>query len=594
MTYLGGLNESKRKYQATIPIRKNLYKYPEKKTDPGKTLRYSNTTDLVKYFINNENQCIVFTNARDGAEKLAISLADDVNSGGYKINNAICGEISQLLNDSIEEETNFSKDLVRCTSLGVSFHHAGLQLIQRDIIETSFIDKKLKVLVATPTLEQGVNLPSNVVIISDAVRWNCRDRVYEDLPVNSVLNMMGRAGRAEYHEFGEAILVEDQSSDNTLYGKYVTKEPERVLSQLRVAITRQKHLNGLIASNKIIPVGDILEYLKTTLWFTIYQYEFEEFDLKKEIQIDLSYLEENGFIKTSGSYYMSTQFGRAVSDSCIDCETALLFLNGSKKIVENLEAEKDVDNPWPIFQLLLLSNEVSTYRPYDNNFKGLEIASQFKDKGLLLTEMPNRDREIYSRRSIAASLFCNWIEEKPLKEIIKEFPELTDADFYEIGEVLEWLGDALVKIAILTGVPRGITDKILIYCDRVVGGVKEELLEYQRIEGVRRKSARSLFDAGFSYDSLKDLNHNTLSDIVGPFVSKKIRDHFERIRTEGEKPIFNEGQIYNEIDEIITGEKQITDTAGKLEKNDRNINNYLKDAGLKHRYEQIIKFSIFN
>jgi len=590
LTYLGGLSEIKRKFQVNIPIRKNLYKYPAKKTDPGKSLRYSNTIDLVKYFINNEKQCIIFTNARDHAENLAISLADDVNSGGYKINKAVCGEISQLLNDSIEEETKFSKDLVRCTSLGISFHHAGLQLIQRDIIENSFISKKLKVLVATPTLEQGVNLPSNVVIISDAVRWNSRDRVYEDLPVNNVLNMMGRAGRAEYHEFGEAILVEDQLSDNKLYGKYIAKEPEKVLSQLRIAITRQKHLNGLIASNKIVPVDEIYEYFKTTLWYTIYEYEFEEFDLIKEIHEDLSYLEKNGFIRTSGSYYISTQFGRAVSDSCIDCKTALLFLSGSKKIVDNLEAEKDIDNPWPIFQLLLLSHEVNTYRPYDNDFNGLEIASQFKDKGLLLTEMPNEDKEIYSRRSIAASLFCDWIDEKPLTEIINEYPELRDADFYEIGEVLEWLGDALVKIATLTCVPRGITDKILIYCDRAVRGVKEELLEYQRIEGVRRKSARSLFDAGFSYESLKNLNHKTLSVIVGPFVSKKIRDHFEKIRTEGEKPIFNKRQIYDEIDEIITGEKQITDTVEKLGKNDQNINNYLKDERLKQRYEKITQF----
>ncbi|MFZ3049686.1 MAG: hypothetical protein WA106_02650, partial [Methanothrix sp.] len=130
----------------------------------------------------------------------------------------------------------------------------------------------------------------------------------------------------------------------------------------------------------------------------------------------------------------------------------------------------------------------------------------------------------------------------------------------------------------------------LIYCDRAVGGVKEELLEYQRIEGVRRKSARSLFDAGFSYDSLKNLNHRTLSEIVGPFVSKKIRDHFDKIRKEGEKPVFNEGQIYDEVDKIIAGEKQTTESVEKMEKNNRNINNYLKEERLKHRYEKIKRF----
>jgi helicase len=146
-------------------------------------------------------------------------------------------------------------------------------------------------------------------------------------------------------------------------------------------------------------------------------------------------------------------------------------------------------------------------------------------------------------------LLCDWIEEKPMEEIVGKYPELRDADFYELGEVLEWLGDALVKIAILNNVPKGITDKILIYCNRVVGGIKEELLEFLRIEGIRRKSARKLFDAGFSYSSLKDLDHKTLSKLVGPNISKKIREHFERIRKEGEEPIFDEEEIYDEVEE---------------------------------------------
>jgi helicase len=244
---MGGLSEIKRGYNVRIPIRGNLYKHVSRK-DPGKTLRYSNTIYLVKYFINNEKQCIVFTNGRQHAEKLAISLVNDVNGGGYKIDKTVCAEISQLLDESIEEKTEFSKNLVRCASLGVCFHHAGLQLIYRDIIEKAFIAKKLKALVATPTLEQGVNLPSNVVIIADATRWNAEDRSYDALPVNNVINMMGRAGRPEYHDFGEAILVEDQATDDRLYVKYIAKEPERVLSQLREPRTRRKHLNGLIAS----------------------------------------------------------------------------------------------------------------------------------------------------------------------------------------------------------------------------------------------------------------------------------------------------------------------------------------------------------
>jgi len=588
--YFGKLIEVRR-FQKLLPIRKDLYDFRVPMTDAGKSVRYSNTIDLVKFFVNDGKQCVIFANARDHCEKLALSLAKDIERGGYDIDETICDEVSSLISDSIEEETNFSNQLIHCTHFGVSFHHAGLYFFQREIIERAFENKQLKVLVATPTLEQGVNLPINVVIISDWIRWNGSN--YEPIQVNSVLNMMGRAGRPGYHEYGEAILIEDQSCDGTLHGRYISKSPEKVLSQLRIARTRQKHLNGLIASNKIIRINKILEYLKTTLWFTIYGYKFEEFDLKNAILNDLSYLEENGFIKKSGSYYIPTKFGKVVSDSCIDCETGLLFLRGSEKINESLEKIKNV-NPWSIFQLLLLSPEINTYRPYDNDNKGLEIASQFEDQNLLFTEIPNETEyenvEIYSQRSLAASLFCDWIEEKPLKEIFNEHSELRDADFYEIGDVLEWLGDALVKIAILIDVPKEITDKILIICDRVVGGVKEELLEYLRIDGVRRTSARTLFNSGFSYFSLKELDHKTLSKLVGPFVSKKIREHFKKIQEEGDEPIFDEEEIYNEVEEIIAEDKQIIQTVKKLETIDEILKKNLEDDDLIERFFKIKQF----
>jgi len=153
-TYFGGLIEAKRKFEVKISIRRNLYKFPVPKLDAEKSLRYSNTIDLVKYFINSEKQCIVFTNARQHAENLAISLAEDVKSGGYHVDRNFCEKISQLLNESVEEETESTNYLTECASFGVCFHHAGLQLIQRELIEKAFIKKELKALVATPTLSK--------------------------------------------------------------------------------------------------------------------------------------------------------------------------------------------------------------------------------------------------------------------------------------------------------------------------------------------------------------------------------------------------------------------------------------------------------
>lgn len=91
--------------------------------------------------------------------------------------------------------------LEKTISYGVAFHHAGLTFDERDIIETSFSNGSLRVIIATSTLSSGVNLPARRVII--------RTPLFGGKPMNPLTykQMIGRSGRMGKDTHGESILI---------------------------------------------------------------------------------------------------------------------------------------------------------------------------------------------------------------------------------------------------------------------------------------------------------------------------------------------------------------------------------------------------
>lgn len=74
-------------------------------------------------------------------------------------------KISEVIEHLKMCPVGLDKDLHKTVAYGVAFHHAGLTLDERDIIEGSFRRGSIRVLCATSTLSSGVNLPARRVII---------------------------------------------------------------------------------------------------------------------------------------------------------------------------------------------------------------------------------------------------------------------------------------------------------------------------------------------------------------------------------------------------------------------------------------------
>lgn len=93
-------------------------------------------------------------------------------------------------------------------------HNALMLRLERDLAERMFRRKDgAKVIVATPTLAQGLNLPAHLAILAGDKRADSDIRRREQLEAHEILNAAARAGRAGHMANGVVLLVPEPILD---------------------------------------------------------------------------------------------------------------------------------------------------------------------------------------------------------------------------------------------------------------------------------------------------------------------------------------------------------------------------------------------
>lgn len=105
-------------------------------------------------------------------------------------------------------------DEERRLASGCTSHHGLLLPSERQLHESLFRrDDGINVLVATSTLAQGMNLPSQVVIIAGDSRFDRAANQVEKLEAHELLNAAGRAGRAGDNSYGFVLIIPSKVVD---------------------------------------------------------------------------------------------------------------------------------------------------------------------------------------------------------------------------------------------------------------------------------------------------------------------------------------------------------------------------------------------
>jgi hypothetical protein len=184
---------------------------PKDKTNPQKRRYY--------YLTPNKNEVAAHLAARCAATGLKVLLfAQNTLHVG-----AIARNVEELVPDGLHppQLSVYEEELLRVAideagsretviaPKGCAGSHQGLMLpAERELVESLFRRRGgIRVLAATPTLAQGMNLPADVVFIVGDERFDKGTKGFSPLDAHELLNAAGRAGRAGHVAQGMVVVL---------------------------------------------------------------------------------------------------------------------------------------------------------------------------------------------------------------------------------------------------------------------------------------------------------------------------------------------------------------------------------------------------
>lgn len=482
---------------------------------------------IVKQTVEGGGQCLVFVNSRRSTEAVASRLAKAMRGQSSPLPSA-----EREMLEGGAESTSVGKKLADCVEAGAAFHHAGLDYKQRRSVEDGFRARRIKVVVATPTLAAGINLPARRVVVRDTSRFES-NAGNVPISVMEVKQMCGRAGRPGYDPWGEAVLVARSERDaDHLMEDYIEQDTERLTSKLGNERTLRSHILGLVATGDADSEEGIIEFLGSTFFGATSQL----YGIDRLVSKVVGFLAEHGMVESAGESVRILPFGKRVSDLYIDPWSAVVL----KKAVLKMDGDSD---DLQVMHAVASTPDVMGLYPKKDDQPVLSAIDEEYDGHYLVDiydESEGADDEtafdVHMSDLKTALMLRDWIDERS-EDFITEAMKIGPGDIRSRVDSADWILYSMNEIALIFN--PGASKRIKPLLTRVRYGVKEELVPLVSFRGVGRSRARALFAAG--YRTRADVAAADEGDLaklgrIGPSLAARIKEQAGRAPQRLEEP----------------------------------------------------------
>lgn len=313
-----------------------------------------------------DHSCLVFCSTKKNCQNLALLL---VKFMSRKLCQVKAQERLQLMKALYNEASDLCPVLKQTIPFGIAYHHSGLTMDERKLIEDGYCQGVLCLLTCTSTLAAGVNLPAKRVIIRAPYVGS------SVLSQSQYKQMIGRAGRAGIDTSGESILIV-KDSDKPKIRHLFSGPLENCYS--RLLFDNGKGLRAmlltLIGLKLCTTTEKLTQFMQNTLLFV--QSESQSVNITEQMETALDSLHNLGHIKITGSTDSRkievTQLGQATFKGCIDVDSSPLIYSELARAQDNLVLANELhllylvtphdlrDSPQP--EWMVYYKQVSSFR----------------------------------------------------------------------------------------------------------------------------------------------------------------------------------------------------------------------------------------